>query len=81
MEGIKELAESIDRDRRERARAMKPEAKLSAGIELFEMACDMSRAGIRHDNPNADDVQVERILAERLELGRKLEIGGWKPNR
>jgi hypothetical protein len=81
MEGIKELAQSIDRDRMERARAMSPEAKLSAGIELFEFACCMSRAGIKHDFPHADDAEVERILAERLDLGRRLEIGQWKPNR
>lgn len=81
MENIKELAAAIDRDRIERARAMKPEEKLSAGIELFEMACELSRAGIRHLYPRADDAEVERLLAERLEIGRKMEIGQWKPYR
>jgi hypothetical protein len=81
MEGIKELAQAIDRDRMQRASKMKPEDTLSAGIELFEFACDISRAGIIHDFPQADAAEVERILAQRLELGRKLEIGGWKPNR
>jgi hypothetical protein len=81
VEGIKELAVEIDRERLERARRMKPEAKLSAGIELFEFACSMTRAGIKHDFPQADAAEVERILAERLALARRLEIGGWKPNR
>jgi hypothetical protein len=81
MEGTKALAESIERDRIRRAQDMTAEAKLSAGIELFEFACNLSRAGIRHDFPNADDAEVERILAERLELGRKLEIGRWIPSR
>ena len=81
MDGIKELAADIARERIERARGMRPEAKLSAGIELFEFACSMSRAGIMHDFPEADPAEIERILAQRLELGRRLEIGGWKPNR
>lgn len=80
MDNIKELARSIDRDRMERARQMKPEHKLSAGIELFEFACSIARAGIMHDYPHADAAEVERILAERINLGSKLEIGGWKPN-
>lgn len=81
MENIKEVAVAIDRDRIERARAMKPEEKLSAGIELFEKACELSRDRIRLLHPHADDVEVERILAEQIALGQKLEIGQWKPNR
>ena len=81
MEDIKQLAQAIDRDRMHRAQAMRPEVKLSAGIELFEFACGISRAGIQHDFPQANATEVERILARRLALARKLEIGGWKPNR
>ena len=81
MDDTKQLAAAIDRDRLERARTMKPEAKLSAGIELFEFACSIARSGIRHDHPQADEAAVERILAERIALGQRLEIGQWIPNR
>ena len=75
---IKDLADHILRERIVRARGMKPQDKLSAGIELFEFACEITRAGIRMQNPHADDAEVERILADRLELGRRLEAGQWK---
>jgi len=57
---------------------MKPEEKLSAGFELFEFACGLSRGGIKEQFPEADDAEIERILAERLALGRRLEVGRWK---
>ncbi|MEX2177006.1 MAG: hypothetical protein WD872_21770 [Pirellulaceae bacterium] len=63
-----------------RAQAMQPGDKLSAGIELFEFACNLSRAGIQADHPDADAAEIERILAARIELGQKLELEGWKPN-
>lgn len=71
----------IFRDRVLRARQMDPAEKLSAGFELFEYACAITRAGIRSQNPQADDAEVERILAERLALGRRLEIGQSKSRR
>jgi Rv0078B-related antitoxin len=81
MENIKELGEQIFRDRVLRERQMDPAAKLSAGFELFEFACGISRAGIRHQYPQAGDAEVERILAERLALQRRLEVGKWKSKR
>jgi len=81
MENIKELADQIFRDRVLRARKMDPAEKLSAGFELFEFACGISRAGIRHQFPEADDAEVERILAERLALGQRLEVGQWKSKK
>ncbi len=60
---------------------MDPAEKLSAGFELFEYACEITRAGIRSQNPQADEaeVEVERILGERLAFAKRLEIGQWKP--
>ena len=78
MENIKELADEIQRERILRARKMDPADKLSAGFELFEFACGISRAGIRHQFPDATDADVERILRERLDLHARLELGQWK---
>jgi hypothetical protein len=78
MESSNDQADAILRDRVLRARQMDPSEKLSAGFELFEYACEITRAGIRNENPQVKDAEVERILAQRLKLGRRLEIGQWK---
>jgi hypothetical protein len=73
MQPSKELLDEIYRDRVLRARNMPPEEKLLDGPRLFEMACRITRDGIRHQFPEADDQQVETILAQRLVLRRRLE--------
>jgi hypothetical protein len=72
---IKELADAIYRERVLRARRMSPEQKFLAGAELFEMACQITLAGIRHQNPNADEHRVQEIFHQRLALARRLEGG------
>jgi len=73
MDEIKALADSIEREKIERARQMTPMEKFLAGPELFEQACALMRAGIRHQFPEADDEQVEAILAERLAIAQRHE--------
>ena len=72
MESIKELADDIYRERVLRARRTPIEQKVLAGAELFDFACQFTRAGIRAQNPEADEPQVEAILRERLALARRL---------
>ena len=59
------LGEQIKRYRR-----MTGEQRLALALELHEMSCDISREGIRRQNPNADAAEVERLLRRRLELAR-----------
>jgi hypothetical protein len=73
MEPPKELIEELYRDDVEHARRMRPEDKLIAGAELFDYACSITMAGIRHQNPGADEATVRRLLRERIALGKKLE--------
>ena len=73
MEPTKELADEIYRERILRARAMLPEQKLLAGIELFRRACEIMADGIRSQFPEADEARVQQILRERLHLLKKLE--------
>jgi hypothetical protein len=47
---------------------MTGEQRLKIALDLHEMSCDIARAGIRHQNPNADEAAVERRLRQRLEL-------------
>lgn len=52
---------------------MSPTEKFFAGADLFEYACDITRAGIRADFPQLDDAGVEQLLADRLHLARRIE--------
>jgi len=55
-----------------RYRQMTGEQRLALGLELHELACDLARAGIRHQHPQAEEAEVEQLLRQRLELaGRR----------
>ena len=58
----------------EEARRMTPEQKLLAGGDLFDYACEITKAGIRAEHQGADETEVRRILRKRLELA---ERKGW----
>ena len=73
MEPSRELVDELYWEEVLRARAQPPEEKLLAGPRLFELACQVTLAGIRHDHPEADDQEALRILRERLALARRLE--------
>ncbi|MGH7992486.1 MAG: hypothetical protein ACREDQ_03145 [Limisphaerales bacterium] len=60
----------------ERYRQMTGEQRLAIALELHEMPCNIARAGIRRQTPNADAAEVERLLRQRIELERDI-----KPNR
>ena len=54
----------------ERYRGMTGEQRLAVALELHEMSCDIAREGIRRQHPQANAVEVERLLHRRLELVR-----------
>ena len=58
-----------------RARNTPIARKIFAGIELFDLACAFTKAGIRADHPDADEARVLELLRDRLALGRRLENG------
>jgi hypothetical protein len=49
-------------------RRMTGEERLAIALRLHDLACDVSRAGIRSQFPNATDEQVERELRRRIQL-------------
>jgi hypothetical protein len=71
MNDIAELAAAIDREKVERAKRMTRAERFLAGGELFDVACEISRAGIRHRHPEFDDEQVEAELRRRIHLARR----------
>ena len=72
MEPTQELLDAIYRDRVLRARQVPPGKKLLAGAELFDQVCDRMRAGLRDENPGADEKTIEELLRRRLDLLRRL---------
>jgi Rv0078B-related antitoxin len=73
VDPIRQLANDIFWDKVRRARETPPVEKLLLGPRLFDFACGITRSGIRHQHPDADEAEVERILADRLALQRRLE--------
>jgi hypothetical protein len=71
--GIAQLANSLYRERVERARRRSIADKLLDGGLLFEHACEIARAGIRFQNPQFDEAQVRAELRRRLGLAHRLE--------
>ena len=51
---------------------MTGEQRLALAMELHELACDLARAGIRRQHPEANEAEVNRLLRGRLELARTL---------
>jgi hypothetical protein len=47
-------------------RRMTGEQRLTLALELHELSCNVAREGIRHQHPEADVAEVERLLRQRL---------------
>ena len=75
-EDIVELADSIYREKVLRARRMEVGRRVETGIELFENAVCVMRSGVRHQFPDADETEVEKILLERLRRVRQVHEHG-----
>ena len=73
VDTIKELSDDIFRERLLRARAMDPTEKFLLGQRLFESACEVTKSGIRSENPGVGEVQVRAILRQRLEWKERWE--------
>ena len=56
----------------ERYRAMSCEQRVAIALRLHELACEMSRLGIRRQHPGASFEQIEDLLRQRVELARSL---------
>ena len=55
-------------------RKMTGEERLAIALGLHELACNMTREGIRHQHPDAGPDEVERLLHERIKLARELGL-------
>jgi hypothetical protein len=66
------LIDELYREEVLEARKMPIEEKLLLGERLFRWACEVTLAGIRNQNPFASEQECQRILFERIELGKKM---------
>ena len=57
----------------ERYRQMTGEQRLKIALDLHETSCEIAREGIRHQHPDADAAEVERLLRQRIELEREIK--------
>ena len=51
-----------------RYQQMTGEQRLALALELHQLSCNVAREGIRHQNPQADEAEVERKPRQRLQL-------------
>jgi hypothetical protein len=48
-------------------------AKILEGPRLFDRSCRLILAGLRHEHPEANESELQRLLQERLDLVNRLE--------
>ena len=56
----------------EKYRAMTGEERLKLALDLHELSCKVTRAGIRYQHPEASVDEGERLLRERIALAHNL---------
>jgi hypothetical protein len=56
----------------ERYRSMSCEQRVAIALRLHELACEMSRLGIRRQHPDASIEEIEDLLRRRVELAQRL---------
>ena len=72
---IASTADEVFRHRVIAARSLDVGEKFLAGPRLFERACVMASAGLRHRHPAADETAVRTLLRRQIALLRRLESG------
>lgn len=70
---IEELAAMTYADKVRAARAMSPTDRFLAGARLHDMTCRIARNAIRNQHPGLSDKEVNRHLAARLAVQRRLD--------
>lgn len=72
MGPTQELVDDLYRERVLWARAMTPEQRMLAGAQIYEDVCERMAAGLRDENPGADEATIQELLLRRLKLLRRL---------
>ena len=73
MQPTQELVDAIYREKVLRARRMPAIEKLFAGPRLFAEVCNRMKAGLRMENPGADEARIQELLLKRIDRLRQLD--------
>ncbi|HEY7086522.1 MAG TPA: hypothetical protein VH518_00455 [Tepidisphaeraceae bacterium] len=73
MQPTKELIRQLRREEIEMARRQTFAQKFFAGADLFDYACEITKSGIRMQNPEFTEDQVLAELRRRLALASRFE--------
>ncbi len=80
MNGIKQLADDIDRERWSRAASMGDAERLVEGLRMWHESLEWMKAGVRHRHPAADDAEVMCLVRKQLDQIRRVnEEGLYRP--
>ncbi len=71
-EQIRAEAKACDARKLEQAKRMTPTERFLAGAELFEEACEVTLAGIRHQYPHWTEAQHRQELRDRIAQAESL---------
>ena len=61
------------RDRVKQAANVRGEERILAGLRHSDLSVQVVEDGIRHQNPEVTDEQIQQLLMERVDLMRRLE--------
>jgi hypothetical protein len=75
-EQLKELQDSIWKEKVLRARKMTEAERFNATLEQIDLAFQWMLAGVRMQFPEANEADARRILAERLDRLRSIQDRG-----
>ena len=74
MESIdSDTTAAMVRDRVKQAANVSSEERILAGLRHSDLSMQVVEDGIRHQNPEATDKQIQQLLMERVDLMRRLE--------
>jgi hypothetical protein len=75
-EQLKELQDSIWKEKVLRARKMTESERFTATLEQIDVAFQVMLSGVKHQFPEATEPEARQILAERLDRLRSLDDRG-----
>ena len=74
MPPSKELFDEIYREKVRHSRSLTGAQRVQMSFDLTEAVLEMMAAGVRRQFPNADEQEVQRIVCERVDIQRRLNV-------
>lgn len=75
MKPTPELIDALFREEVLRARAMTPEERMIASVELFDLSLQLVTDRVRGEHPDADAATIADLVEQRFDIFRSMETG------